>query len=67
MNENVDLVKDRKLHLDIRDIKGDRYDELENNIKYRFETIERTRELITTHLQSNETSPIAVIIGADDE
>ena len=38
-----------------------------NGIKSRFETIESTRDLITSHLASNETSPIAVIIGADEE
>ena len=32
-----------------------------------YETLIVTRELITSHLQSNETSPIAVIIGADEE
>lgn len=32
-----------------------------------YETLTVTRELITSHLGTNETSPIAVIIGADEE
>ena len=41
--------------------------ELNLFIIIRYETLEITRGLIQDHLADNSTSPIAAIIGADDE
>ncbi|KNB46563.1 hypothetical protein JH06_0095 [Blastocystis sp. subtype 4] len=56
VNSDPELLGDRKLVLDVRDIKKDRY-----------ETLKATNEIIMDHLESNATSPLAALIGTSDE
>ena len=66
MNSDPELLGDRTLVLDVRDIKKDRYMKQVLLIRS-YETLKATNEIIMDHLESNATSPIAALIGTSDE
>ena len=66
MNSDPELLGDRKLVLDVRDIKKDRYMKQVLLIRS-YETLKATNEIIMDHLESNAMSPLAALIGTSDE